>query len=88
MGSLGTTGFISLLLAVAVAAAAGGFMVSTVAGGPKRRVRGVFLVGFFCGLTAAVVARRQWRGASRLAVRALSSPALPLRLGLSPRRRR
>jgi hypothetical protein len=87
MGSLGTTQFVPLILAVAVAAAACGFIASMVVRRNKLRTRGIFLVGFFCGLTAVFVAHRKWNGTSRLAVRALSSSALPVRLGLLSRRR-
>lgn len=85
MGSLGATQFICLLLAVALAGATGGFIASTAVRSNKRRTRGVFLVGFFCGVMAALVARRRKHGASRLAVRSLSSSVLPVRLGVSPR---
>ena len=87
MGSLGTAQFISLLLAVALAAAMCGFITSTVVRRNKRSSRRVFLVGFFCGMTAAMVAHRRWQSTSRSVVRALSSSALAVRLGLSPRRR-
>jgi hypothetical protein len=71
MGSLGTTHFVALLLAVAVAAAAGGFLASKVV----RRKK------------AALVARRNWHDTGRLAVRAFSSSALPVRLGFAQPRR-
>jgi predicted membrane-bound mannosyltransferase len=87
MGSLGTTHFVALLLAVAVAAAAGGFLASKVVRRKKRRARGIFLVGFFCGVAAALVARRNWHDTGRLAVRAFSSSALPVRLGFAQPRR-
>ena len=88
MGSLGTPQFLLLLVAVATVAAVCGFIGSTVARGQKRRARRFFLTGFFCGFTAGVVVRRRWRDIGRLASRALSSSALPLRLGLSPQRPR
>lgn len=87
MGSLGATQFIFLLLAVALAGATVGFVASRVARRNKRRTRGVFLVGFLCGVMAVSVARRRWDSASRLAVRSLSSWVLPARLDLSTRRR-
>jgi hypothetical protein len=87
MGSLGTTPSVVLLLAVGVAAALCGYIASAVARRNKRRTRGVFLVGLFCGFTAGVVVRRRWRDIGRLAVRALNASALPTRLGLVPPQR-
>ena len=84
MGSLGATQFICLLLAVALAGAMGGFIASTAVRRNIRRTRGVFLVGFFCGVMAALIARRRWHGTRRLAVRSLSSSVLRVRLGVSP----
>ena len=57
MGSLGTTPLVVLLLAVGIAAALCGYTASAVARRNKRRTRGVFLVGLFCGFTAGVVVR-------------------------------
>ena len=88
MGSLGTTPLVVLLLAVGVAAALCGYIASAVARRNKRRTRGVFLVGLFCGFTAGVVVRRRWRDIGRLAVRVLNSSALPTQLGLAPQRER
>ena len=60
MGSLGPTQLIALLLAVAVIAAMCGFVASAVARRNRRRARGFFLLGFFCGLmTGAIVGRRR-----------------------------
>jgi hypothetical protein len=83
MGSLGTTQLISLLLAVATVAALCGFVAST-ARRKKRRTRGIFLVGFFCGLVAGGVLRGRRSDAGRLAARALSLAVSRVRLGLSP----
>jgi len=88
MGSLGTPQFILLLAVVAAAAALCGFIASTVARSKKRHARRFFVTGFFCGFTAGVVVRRRWRDIGRLAARALSSSALPTRLGLPSRRPR
>jgi hypothetical protein len=56
MGSLGPTHLIALLLAVATIAAMGGF-ASAVARRNRRRARGPFLLGFFCGLAAGAILR-------------------------------
>jgi len=80
--------YIFLLVAVAAAAALGGFVASTVARRKKQRARRFFIVGFFCGFTAGVVVRRRWREVGRLAIRALSSAAVPGRLGSTPQRPR
>jgi len=77
MGSLGPLQVISLLVAVAAAAALCGFVGSTIARRKRQRARRSFLVGFLCGFTAGVVIRRRWRDIGRLAVRALGSGALP-----------
>jgi hypothetical protein len=55
MGSLGPTHLISLLLAVAIIAATCGFFASAVVRRNKRRARGFFLLGFFCGLMAGAI---------------------------------
>jgi hypothetical protein len=83
MWSLGTTQLISLLLAVAAVAALCGFVAST-ARRKKRRTRGIFLVGFFCGVVAGGVVRGRRSDAVRLAARALSFAASRVRLGLTP----
>jgi hypothetical protein len=84
MGSLGTTQLISLLLVVAAGAALCGFVASTAARRKRRRARGIFLVGFFCGLVAGGVLRGRRSDAGRLAARALSLAVSRVRLGLSP----
>jgi hypothetical protein len=88
MGSLGTTPLIVLLVSVAAAAALCGFIGSTVARRRKRHARRFFTTGFVCGFAVGVVVRRRWRDIGRLAARALSSSGLPVRLGLTPQRRR
>ena len=62
MGSLGPTHLIALLLAVAIIAAIRGFIASAVAQRNKRRARGFFLLGFFCGLMAGAILRGRRRG--------------------------
>jgi uncharacterized membrane protein YeaQ/YmgE (transglycosylase-associated protein family) len=52
MGSLGPTHLIALLFAVAIIASIAGFVASAVTRRNKRRARGWFVVGFFCGLMA------------------------------------
>ena len=66
MGSLGPTHLISLLLAVAIIAATCGFIASAVARRNKRRARGFFVLGFFCGLIAGPILRRRRRGLNAL----------------------
>ena len=59
MGSLGPTAPIAVLLAVAIVAAISGFIASVLARRNKRRARGIFVVGFACGLVAGTVLRRR-----------------------------
>ncbi len=66
MGLLGPTHLISLLLAVAIIAATCGFIASSVAPRKKRRPRGFFVLGFFCGLIACPILRRRRRGLNAL----------------------
>jgi hypothetical protein len=66
MGSLGTTQLISLVVGLAAVAASGGFVASTVARRNKRRARGYFLVGFFCGLLAGGILHRRRRALNAL----------------------
>lgn len=87
MGSLGPAQVISLLVAIAAAAALCGFLVSTIARRKRQRARRFYIVGFFCGFTAGVVVRRQWREIGRLAVRALGSTGGASRRVHSPQRR-
>jgi len=51
-----------LLLVVAVVAALGGYLGSATARRNKRRARGIFLLGFFCGsMTGAILRERRHR---------------------------
>ena len=76
MGSLGPTALIAALLAVAIVAAISGFIASVLARRNKRRARGIFVVGFACGLMAGtVLRRRRWLNILRLDV----LPALKMR---------
>lgn len=50
------------LFAVAIVAAICGYMASAVARRKKRRARGVFLLGFFCGFTTIAILRGRRRG--------------------------
>lgn len=83
MGSLVPL-FIALLVAVAVISALVGSAASRFAQRKQQRARRYFVVGFLCGLTTGVVARRRWRDIGRYAVRA----GLPSRLGRSAQRHR
>jgi hypothetical protein len=66
MGSLGPAYLISLLLAVAMIAAACGFITSAVSRRNKRRTHRLFLLGFVCGLIAGLILRRRLRGLNAL----------------------
>jgi len=66
MGSLAPTHLISLLVAVAIIAATCGFIASAVVRRNKRRARGFFLLGFFCGLMAGAILRGRRRGLNAL----------------------
>jgi hypothetical protein len=55
MGSLGPTHLIAPFLAVAIIAAICGFIASAVVWTNKRRARGFFVLGFFCGWTAGSI---------------------------------
>ena len=61
MQAVGTTQLIVLLLAVAVVAAASGFLGSVVVRRRKRRARGIFVLGFLCGVTAGAFLRTRRR---------------------------
>src|SRR5829696_9392196 len=81
MGSLGPPHLIALLLAVAVVAATCGFAASA-ARTKKRRAKGIFLLGVFCGFMAGVTVRRRRRGPTALAAVALRSGIRPLTAGV------
>jgi hypothetical protein len=72
MGSFGPALLITLLLAVAVVAATGGFIASSLARRNRRRDRGFFLMGFFCGFIAGPILRRRRRSATSLGAVALA----------------
>lgn len=80
MGSLGPTHLIALLFAVAIIASIAGFVASAVTRRNKRRARGWFVVGFFCGLMAGarLPSRRGGRNVLALA-RAFTVAASHLR---------
>ena len=78
MGSLGPTHLISLLLAVAIIASTGGFIASAVARRNKRRARGFFLLGFFCGFIAGPILRRRRRDLNALGAVARCADVRPL----------
>ena len=82
MGSLGPTHLISLLLAVAIIAATCGFTASAVVRRNKRRARGFFLLGFFCGLTAGAILHGRRRGLNALGAVARCADVRPLRAGI------
>ena len=79
MQAVGPTQLIALLVAVAIVAAASGFLGSVVVRRRKRRARGVFVLGFLCGMTAGPLLRMRRRirhvethsDAYRLAARAV-----------------
>jgi hypothetical protein len=61
MQAVGPMQLIMLLVAVAVVAAAAGFLASVVVRRNKRRTRGVFVLGFLCGVTAGTLVRTRRR---------------------------
>jgi uncharacterized membrane protein YeaQ/YmgE (transglycosylase-associated protein family) len=79
MGSLGPTHLISLLLAVAIIAAICGFIASAVVRRNKRRARGFFLLGFFCGLVSGAILRGRRRGLNALGAVARCADVRPPR---------
>ena len=56
---------ISLFLAVAIIAATCGYIGSAVVRRNKRRTRGYFILGFFCGFMAGTILCRTRRGTER-----------------------
>jgi hypothetical protein len=82
MGSLGLTHLISLLLAVAIIAATCGFIASAGVRRNKRRARGFFLLGFFCGLMAGAILPGRRRGLNALGAVARCADVRPLRAGI------
>jgi uncharacterized membrane protein YbhN (UPF0104 family) len=61
MQAVGATHLVVLLVAVAVIAGASGFFGSVVLRRRKRRARGVFVLGFVCGVTAGAILRARRR---------------------------
>jgi hypothetical protein len=82
MGSTGPTHLIALLLAVAIVAAIGGFLTSALARRNRRRARGPFLLGFFCGLTASAILRGRRHALNTLGALAGRTDVRPLRAGI------
>lgn len=81
MQAVGPTQLILLLVAVAIIAAACGFLGSLIVQRKKRPVCGYFVVGFLCGVTATTIMR-----ARRRSLRALG--AVGQRIGVRPRETR
>ena len=82
MGLPGPTHLRSLLLAVALIAATCGFIASAVVRRNKRRARGFFLLGFFCGLLAGAILHGRRRGLNALGAVARCADVRPLRAGI------
>jgi hypothetical protein len=82
MGSLGPPHLIALLLAVAIIAATCGFTASAAARRNKRRARGLFLLGVFCGFMAGVTLRRRRGGLNALGAIARRASVRPLTAGM------
>jgi hypothetical protein len=59
MGALGLMQLFWLLLVVAIVAALGGYLGSAISRRNKRRTRGIFLLGFFCGSVAGAILREK-----------------------------
>jgi hypothetical protein len=83
MGPLEPIHLIVLTLVVSAAAGTAGFVAALVVRRDRRRARGFFVLGFFCGMTTAAVRRHK-----RRVLRGLDSVALPNRRLPTPRRRR
>jgi|SRR5271157_1814813 len=83
MGLLGPTHLIALLLAVAIIAAICGFIASAVARRNRRRARGFFLLGFFCGLMTGAILRGRRRGLNALGAVARCADVCPWRAGIA-----
>jgi hypothetical protein len=81
MGSLGPTHLIALLLAVAIVAAIGGFVASAFTRRNRRRARGPFLLGFFCGVTASAMLRGRRHALNALGALAGRKDVRPVRAG-------
>ncbi|MCV7151348.1 hypothetical protein [Mycolicibacterium pyrenivorans] len=62
MGSLGTAGLVSLVLAFAAGAGVVGLLSASVPRTDKRRARCAFVVGVVCGLLAGKALRGRRRG--------------------------
>jgi outer membrane lipoprotein SlyB len=79
MGALGLMQLFWLLLVVAIVAALGGYLGSAISRRNKRRARGIFLLGFFCGSVAGAILREKRDRTRVLAViarhRGLRAPA-------------
>lgn len=67
MQAVGPTQLILLLVAVAIIAAACGFLGSLIVQRKKRRARGYFVLGFLCGATATTIMRARRRSLRPLA---------------------
>lgn len=81
MGSLALAQLISLVLAVAAIGATGGYVASAVARRKKRRARGVFFLGFFCGLMAGSILLARRRGQNAFEAVARGVDLRPLKAG-------
>ncbi|MDT5068865.1 MAG: hypothetical protein QOK02_5020 [Mycobacterium sp.] len=77
MQAVGPTQLLVLLAAVAIVAAASGFLGSVVMRRRRHRARGVFVLGFLCGVAAGALPRTRRR--IRYALRGVSR-------GIPPRR--
>jgi hypothetical protein len=81
MQAVGPMQLILLLVAVAMIAAACGFLGSLVVQRKKRRARGYFVLGFLCGVTASAILRVRRRSLHALG-------AVGQRVGVRPRETR
>jgi hypothetical protein len=82
MGSLGPTHLFSLLLVVAIIAATYRLFALPVARRNRRRARGFFLVGFFCGFMSCAILRRRHRRLQPLGAAGRCAQAFPPGIGL------
>jgi hypothetical protein len=76
---MGAFGSLALLAVAAIVAASAGYLGAVVARRDKRRARGYFVLGFFCGSITGRLLRTRRRSLHRRAMRALTRRNRPFR---------